>query len=133
MGFAPPLYKNTLAPKVNNCKRIQGRQVPDDPGSVRLGGPDRRSDGHPHCGGLDGALSHQAATTVVTGAGQSPRDPCTPKLGEGPSSQNPPQPLPFGRRGGAKVSQTRRPRPGVNLRRALRVGSWNILSLSQDE
>ncbi len=56
--------------------------------------------------------------------------------GDGPPGQNPPAVLSFSsseRRGGAKVTQTRRPKPGVNLRRALRVGSWNILSLSQDE
>ncbi len=35
--------------------------------------------------------------------------------------------------GGAKVTQTRRPEPGVNLRRALRIGFWNIPSLSQNE
>ena len=35
-------------------------------------------------------------------------------------------------RGGANVARARRARPGVNLRRALRVGAWNILSLSDD-
>ena len=46
--------------------------------------------------------------------------------------QNHPTPLPGGRRGGADEARTRRARPGVNLRRALRVGAWNILSLSDD-
>ena len=34
--------------------------------------------------------------------------------------------------GGANASPARGVRPGVNLRRALRVGTWNILSLSED-
>ncbi|MFV0264599.1 MAG: endonuclease/exonuclease/phosphatase family protein, partial [Kluyvera sp.] len=37
-----------------------------------------------------------------------------------------------GGRGGANAAPARRTRPGVNLRRALRVGSWNVLSLSED-
>ena len=37
-----------------------------------------------------------------------------------------------GGRGGANVARARRAGPGVNLRRALRVATWNIMSLSED-
>ena len=37
------------------------------------------------------------------------------------------------RRGGAEAAPYRSPRTGVNLRRALRVGAWNIRSLSETE
>ena len=36
-------------------------------------------------------------------------------------------------RGGAEVSSTRRRSPWVNLRRSLRVGAWNALSLREDD
>ena len=49
------------------------------------------------------------------------------------SHQNHPTPLNGGRRGGADEARTRRAGPGVNLRRALRVGAWNVLTLSDDE
>ena len=35
--------------------------------------------------------------------------------------------------GGAEVSSTRRRSPWVNLRRSLRLGAWNVLSLREDE
>ena len=35
--------------------------------------------------------------------------------------------------GGAQVSSTRRRSPSVNLRRSLRVGAWNVLSLREDD
>lgn len=64
----------------------------------------------------------------MTGAGQSPRDPCTLR-GGGPLSPA----FCFGSgRGDAEVAPARGTRPGVNLRRVLRVGTWNILSLSED-
>ena len=34
--------------------------------------------------------------------------------------------------GGAKESSALEPKPGFNLRRALRVGTWNVLTLSDD-
>ena len=46
--------------------------------------------------------------------------------------QNRPNPGNGDRRGGAEEARTRRARAGVNLRRALRVGAWNILTLSDD-
>ena len=46
--------------------------------------------------------------------------------------QNHPSSRSGSRRGGAEVARARRVRPGVNLRRALRVGAWNVLSLSDD-
>ena len=36
-------------------------------------------------------------------------------------------------RGGAEVSSTRRRSPWVNMRRSLRVGAWNVLSLREDD
>ena len=35
--------------------------------------------------------------------------------------------------GGAEVSSTRRRSPPVNLKRSLRVGTWNVLSLREDD
>ena len=66
----------------------------------------------------------------MTGPGQSPRDPRSlNQVGGAPGT-------PFvscgSSGGGAKAALTCRSAPGVNLRRALRVGSWNILSLSDD-
>ena len=63
------------------------------------------------------------------GAGQSLRDPCTLRGVRGPprSAFNS-----GGDRGAAEAAPARRTNPGVNLRRVLRVGSWNILSLSED-
>ena len=71
---------------------------------------------------------HQVSQPLMTGAGQSLRDPCILRRG------GPPRPtFCFGSdRGAADVAPARRTRPGVNLRRALRVGTWNILSLSED-
>ena len=37
------------------------------------------------------------------------------------------------RRGGAEVSSTRKRSPWVNLRRSLRVGAWNVVSLREDD
>ena len=36
-------------------------------------------------------------------------------------------------RGGSEVSSTRWQSPWVNLRRSLRVGAWNVLSLREDD
>ena len=36
-------------------------------------------------------------------------------------------------RGGAEVSSTRRRSHWVNLRRSLRAGAWNVLSLREDD
>ena len=67
--------------------------------------------------------------TGMTDAGESPREPCVLRGAGGPSS-----PIShFGGAGGAAVvAPTRWSIPGVKLRRVLRVGSWNILSLSED-
>ncbi|MEL6802745.1 MAG: reverse transcriptase domain-containing protein, partial [Bacteroidota bacterium] len=66
--------------------------------------------------------------TPMTGAGQSLRDPCIL------NAEGPPSPSPyFGvGQGGANATPAQRTRPGFNLRRVLRVGSWNVLSLSDD-
>ena len=67
--------------------------------------------------------------TGMTDAGESLLEPCVLK-GEG----GPPSPTSdFGGAGGvADVAPARWTAPGVNLRRVLRVGSWNVLSLSKD-
>ena len=64
----------------------------------------------------------------MTGARQSPRDPRILNLAQGSPGPN----YFGGGRGSAEAAPTRRTIPGVNLRRALRVGSWNVLSLSED-
>ncbi|KAG0730164.1 Craniofacial development protein 2 [Chionoecetes opilio] len=65
----------------------------------------------------------------MTSAGQSPRESRTLNQVVGPPS---PTFSYGGGRGGAEVAPARRITPGINLRRVLRVGSWNVLSLSDD-
>ena len=65
----------------------------------------------------------------MTGAGQSPREPCNMNgvIGSRRSAFN------FRcDEGIAEAAPTRRTSSGVNLWRVLRVGSWNILSPSQE-
>ena len=65
--------------------------------------------------------------TGMTDAGESLREPCVLRGAGGPPSPT----SDFGRAGGAgDVAPARWTAPGVNLRRVLRVGSWNVLSLS---
>ena len=57
------------------------------------------------------------------------REPCVLNGAGGPPSPT----AEFGGAGGAAdVAPARWTAPGVNLRRVLRVGSWNVLSLSED-
>ena len=65
----------------------------------------------------------------MTSAGQSLRDPCSPK---GNGSSRPTSSF-SGGSGSAEEAQAPRTTPGYNLRRGLRVGAWNILSLSDDD
>ncbi|KAG0725429.1 Craniofacial development protein 2 [Chionoecetes opilio] len=65
----------------------------------------------------------------MTSAGQSPRESRTLNQVVGPPS---PTFSYGGGRGGAEAAPARRITPGINLRRVLRVGSWNVLSLSDD-
>ena len=75
--------------------------------------------------------SPRGAMLHVMGLGQSPRDPQIRMRGE-------PRCHPLGSshgscsRDGADVSFTERPSLGLNLRRALRVGAWNVLTLLDD-
>ena len=67
--------------------------------------------------------------TSMTDAGESLWEPCVLRGVGGP-----PSPI-FnfsGASGAADVAPTRWTTSGVNLRRVLRVGSWNVLSLSED-
>ena len=67
--------------------------------------------------------------TGMTDAGESLREPCVLRGAGGPPSPT----SDFGGAGGAAdVAPTCWTAPGVNLRRVLRVGSWNVLSLSED-
>ena len=72
---------------------------------------------------------HRGLPTGMTDAGESLREPYVLKgAGGSPSSISN-----FGVTGGtADVATTRWTTPGVNLRRVLRVGSWNVPSLSED-
>ncbi|KAG0723422.1 Transposon TX1 uncharacterized protein [Chionoecetes opilio] len=65
----------------------------------------------------------------MTSAGQSPRESRTLNQVLGPPS---PTFSYGGGRGNAEAAPARRITPGINLRRVLRVGSWNVLSLSDD-
>ena len=70
---------------------------------------------------------HQSAG--MTDAGESLGEPCVLRGAGGPPSSI----FNFGAAGGAAdVAPTRWTTPGVNLRRGLSVGSWNVLSLSED-
>ncbi|KAG0722293.1 Craniofacial development protein 2 [Chionoecetes opilio] len=65
----------------------------------------------------------------MTSAGQSPRESRILNQVVGPPS---PTFSYGGGRGGAEAAPARRITPGINLRRVLRVGSWNVLSLSDN-
>ncbi|KAG0715672.1 Craniofacial development protein 2 [Chionoecetes opilio] len=65
----------------------------------------------------------------MTSAGQSPRESRTLNRVVGAPS---PTFSYGGDRGGAEAAPALRITPGINLRRVLRVGSWNVLSLSDD-
>ncbi|KAG0728675.1 Craniofacial development protein 2 [Chionoecetes opilio] len=65
----------------------------------------------------------------MTTAGQSPRESSIPNRVVGSPS---PTISYGGGRGGAEEAPARRITPGINLRRVLRVGSWNVLILSDD-
>ena len=67
--------------------------------------------------------------TSMTDAGESLWEPCVLRGSGGRPSPT----SDFGGAGGAAdVAPARWTAPGVNLRRVLRVGSWNVLSLSED-
>ena len=70
------------------------------------------------------------ARAEMTGVGQSPRDPYILNRVDGPPS---PHSSSGGDAGCAEEAPARGAGRGVNLRRVLRVGSWNILSLSDDQ
>ena len=128
---SPALSKITFAGK-NKGKKERGHLGDGGPGPNRAGGPSLVSRGPG--GGVasrDGDPRRTPGPLGVTVAGQSLRDPCSLKSGRkrSPGTNS----SPCGRPDGAEVSQARRTRTGVNLRRVLRVGSWNILSLSQDD
>ena len=67
--------------------------------------------------------------TSITDAGESLREPCVLR-----GVERTPSPISNfrGADGAADGAPTRWTTAGVNLRRVLRVGSWNVLSLSED-
>ena len=69
----------------------------------------------------------------MTGLGQSLRDPQSLMIGGKPWGNIPRSDCGRVCRSGAEVSSTRRRSPWVNLRRSLRVGAWNVLSLREDD
>ena len=99
-------------------------------GLVSLGDP---MQGGPRAAGAGSSgiaplSADRAGLPRVTDAGQSPREPCIPKRGGSP---RPIPSFPFGR-GSADEARARKRTPGFNFRRGVRVGAWNILTLSDD-
>ena len=79
------------------------------------------------------AASLHRAAHWMTGLGQSLRDPQSLMIGGKPRGNIPGSDCGRVCRSGAEVSSTRRRCPWVNLRRSLRVGAWNVLSLREDD
>ena len=76
-----------------------------------------------------GPRHQRGLPTGMTDAGESLREPCVLRGAGGPLSPT----SDFGDAdGAADVAPARWTAPGVILRRILRVGSWNVLSLSED-
>ena len=120
-GLHPLPVKTSYFATTTAQGRGRGRGQSLDPDPVLLGGLTVQTPLMPrHQRGL---VDH------MTGAGQSLRDPCIPMGARGP----PRFAFSFGGAGRcADVAPARRTIPGVNLRRVLRVGSWNVQTLSED-
>ena len=120
----PHPVKPTKARKKRR-KRDRSQRVHPDPDPVLLGGPLQD-------GSLAGpSQSCHAATQYNDGCWVKPTGPQQPDIGSGPPS---PHPNFWSRRGGdAEDARTRGSMSGFNLRKALRVGTWNVLSLSKDD
>ena len=131
MGLAPLPCKNTYSAKTRKKNRGLGQGLCPDPDPVS-GGSDTAAPPGASAFEASGALGAEVSggSAQMTGAGESPREACTLTEVEGPPS---PFSLSGGGRGGAEAAPTRRTSPRLNLRRVLRVGSWNILSLSEDQ
>ena len=69
----------------------------------------------------------------MTGLGQSLRDRQSLMIEGKPRGNSPGSDCGRVCGSGAEVSSTRRQSPWVNLRRSLRVGAWNVLSLREDD
>ena len=79
------------------------------------------------------AAALQRAAHHMTGLGQSLRDPRLLMIGGKAQGKLPGLGCGGVCRGGAEVSSTRRWYPWVKLRRSLRVGAWNVLTLREDD
>ena len=69
----------------------------------------------------------------MTGLGQSLWDSHSLMIGGKPRGNLPGSDCGSVRQDGAEVSSTRRRSPWANLKRALRVGAWNVQTLSKDD
>ena len=88
---------------------------------------------NPLCGSTSDAASLHRIAHQITGFGQSLRDPQSLMIGGKPRGNIPGSDCERVCRSGAEVSSTRRRSPWVTLRRSLRVGAWNVLSLREDD
>ena len=88
---------------------------------------------NPLCGSTSCAAALCRAAHQITGLGQSLRDLHSLMMGGKARGKLPGSDCGDVWRSGAEVSSTRRRSPWVNLRRSLRVGSWNVLSLREDD
>ena len=88
---------------------------------------------YPLCGSTSCAASHRRAAHPMTGLWQSLWDPKSLMIGGKLRGNIPGSDCGRVCRSGAEVSSTRLWSPWVNLRRSLRVGAWNVLSLREDD
>ena len=88
---------------------------------------------NPLRGSTSCAASLHRAAHRMTGLGHSFRDPQSLMIVGKPRGNIPGSDCGRVCRSGAEVSSTRRRSSWVNLRRSLRVGAWNALSLREDD
>ena len=131
MGLHPYPVKTNSAR--NNQTRGGRGGVSRRPSLVRPGGPNRVS---PALTGGSGTLRgasvrRRRGGAYMMGMGESPSGGAH-TLNTERGGHSGPLPPAGGGSGGAEVAPARCSTSGVNLRRDLRVGTWNILSLSED-
>ena len=88
---------------------------------------------NPLRGSTSSAASLRRAAHRMMGLGQSLREPQSLMIGGKPRGNIPGSDCGRVCQSGAEVLSTRWRSPWVNLRRSLRVGAWNVLSLREDD